>query len=950
MRKQILSLTFCLFSCSLVTQSAFADLNKTAVTFWGFSGAKTAGEMQFLSPLILDQDFVFFGGGEGRLTTDKDWLVGIGAGLRKIIKSQIYGGYVFADFNTAPGNNKFWVISPGLESLGENWEERLNGYIPLKTRIYSSPIDLAENFGIYKYEDLTSSPHTIYDHLLQNVTEPAIGFDAEVGRTVPHISRLKLFVGGYYFNTRDLSSITGGSVRISYQLNRYTAFELRDKYDNTKNNQFLIGLKFTLGGLREKDNGKSSVELSERLLDPIEHNFAASGNGNSMPLKQDFLDTHQIVKVKDHVWYFDATGSSGANGITGDGTFLHPYSGVDATTLSKIQNDQTFGGAYANFYFNGNNTYHFNGFVNQRLALPTNYNIYGRTANYLLPATTDLRPTFIGGLDLYGNNNLEAIALKNSGVQDIGILVVNNSNARNVFLNNVLVGENNSYSGYALGLSGQNSTILTLANSTIYGYSNDATKPGNGIVINDGTINFLDNNIISGNAEFKNINYKPNQTEFSFGNGLVANNATISVLGKHNVISGNSVIDNIALQNTTVTWASGNGVVADNAHIIISGNNNTFSGKILTTNATSSGTANVQWFGGSSFLGNGANFVISGNGNSFSGSAQANNISVTSGAAVALVYGNAIMGNGAKFNISGNDNSFSGSAALNNANINNNAAIAWIFGSSIMGNGTNFNIAGSGNSFSGSAALNNTNINNNATTALIFGNGIMGNGAYFSIAGSGNSFTGIASSENTNIDNYSIAAWIFGNSMMANGATFINIGGNNNIFSGKDETNVAKFAHNSVVEMFNGNALIANGAMINLVGNNNIFSGTMQSNNTYTTNSAAVTWNGGTGLIAGGSTINIAGNNNNFVGDLHVINHNTDGIANNTWMGGDGIFANGATINFTGGLNKVIGQAFSDKKLDPADHNYFSAGYGLFALGAEINDSGSDNYFSSIYK
>ncbi|MCL5260257.1 MAG: hypothetical protein M1561_01030 [Gammaproteobacteria bacterium] len=908
MRKQILSLTFGLFSYSLVAQSAVADLNKTAITLWGFSGAETASELQLLSPLILDQDFVFFGGGEGRLAANKGWLLGIGGGLRKIIKSQIYGGYVFADFNNAPGNNKFWVISPGFESFGENWEGRVNGYIPLKDRIYSSSVDLAENFGIYKYEDFITSPHTIYDHLLQDVTEPAIGFDAEIGRAVPHIAGLKLFVGGYYFHTRDFSNITGCTARISYQLNRYTAFELRDKYDNAKKNQFLIGVKFTLGGLRAKNDSKPNVELSERLLDPIEHNFAVSGNGNSVPLKRDFLDTHQVVKVKDHVWYFDALGSSGVNGIAGDGTFLHPFSGIDAVTLSKIQNDQTFGGAYANFYFNGNNAYRLNGFTNQRFTLPANYNIYGRTTNYLLPATANLRPTFIGGLDLYGNNNLEAIALKNDGTQDAGILIVNNNDVRNVFLNNVLVGENNSHFGYTLGVNGQSSTILTLANSTIYGYSSDPTKSGNGIVINGGTINFLNNNIISGNAEFKNINYNTNQPEFSFGNGLVANNATISVLGNHNVISGNSVVDNIALQNMTVTWASGTGVVADSAHIIISGNDNTFSGKVVTTNATSSGTANVQWFGGSSFLGNGANFAISGRGNRFSGSAQANNINVTSGAAVALVYGNAIMGNGAKFNISGRGNSFSGSATLNNANINNNAVIAWIFGNSIMGNGANF-----------------------------------------SISGSGNSFSGIASSENTSIDNHSIAAWIFGNSIMGNGATF-NISGSGNTFSGKDETNTAKFAHDAVVVMFNGNALIANGAKINLLGSNNIFSGTMQSDNTYTTNAAEVTWNGGNGLIAGGGAINIVGNNNNFTGDLRIINHNTDGTANNTWTGGDGIFANGAMINFIGNLNKAIGHASSDKKLDPADHNYFSAGYGLFAHGAEINDFGYANYFSSIYK
>lgn len=664
MKAKLLASILGLFSYSLATHAAISDLDKTTAIIWGLTGQQTAGEFQILSPLYLTQNFVFFGGAEGKLSSDNGWLAGIGGGARKIIQAQIYGGYLLADFNRTPNNNKFWVVNPGIESFGKNWEWRVNGYIPLKNKLWLDKQDLAENFGSNQDIDFISRPHAQYDHILKLAEEPGTGLDAEIGHAIPLISDMKLFVGGYYFDTKDFSKITGGEGRISYQVNRYTTLELRDSYDNAKHNKFLCAIRLTLGGLRENTSNMSRVDIHERLLDPIEHNFATAAAGNSVPLKQQYLDTKQTALVKDHLWFFDAKQSASNNQISGDGTYLHPYTGISADIVNQIKNNPLDGGAYANFYFNGNNRYTLKEFVNQRLALPINYNIYGKIANYLTAASGNSRPIFIGGLNLEGNSNIDSIMLKNDGIQDSGILVSNNNRAPNILLHNILVGEDNAFASYRIGVAAQSTTKLTIDNSIIYSYSNNVNHPAYGIQIDGGTITMLTNNIISSFVELKNDSSKPNATKIATGIGLKADAATINIRGNNNAISGNVNFENFNITSNEMLLNAGIGISGENAKILIFGHNNQFIGAMLNNKITISGTAKTAWSGGSGILGNGASIAIYGHNNQFIGSMLNNKIIMSGAAETALLGGNGILGNGANILIYGHSNQFIGAYAM----------------------------------------------------------------------------------------------------------------------------------------------------------------------------------------------------------------------------------------------------------------------------------------------
>jgi hypothetical protein len=393
------------------------------ISLWGFTGDFTRGEGQMLMPIYGNQNRAFFGIVEGNVSAnDDDWLAGLGLGYRQVIKDYIVGIYTFADCLNSINSNTFWVANPGIEVLGQKWDFNANGYAPFihKEGVLINEVP-ASDMGIFKF--VSFKGHDRFDHKMQfRIGEEAgRGFDAEIGRVIPHFEQAKLYLGGYHFDSNHGGSINGVEARFLWELNKYAALEVKDYYDNKNHNIFMAGVRLTLGGLSAKE--KETFGISSRLMDPIEHDLVINEAGNipAVMATQRTIDLGKML-VDDNVWFFvpapgSATTANGLNAVVGNGTFEHPF--VDFTPDNFNAINPNIGVIHKNpsLYFAPGN-YSFASFVSfadfpgrsggiaGRFMLPSGWGMFGRSNDFKVPSKNAI---FSGGLDIGLNSGSPTI-------------------------------------------------------------------------------------------------------------------------------------------------------------------------------------------------------------------------------------------------------------------------------------------------------------------------------------------------------------------------------------------------------------------------------------------------------------------------------------------------------------------------------------------------------------
>ncbi|MDR3623627.1 MAG: right-handed parallel beta-helix repeat-containing protein [Chlamydiales bacterium] len=195
----------------------------------------------------------------GHLFDNKECAANIGAGLRTLWRSRVYGVNVYYDYRNAKafGLNQMGV---GFETLGEIFDFRINGYLPFGSKI-SDPYDLA-------FE-------TFFDHfaLISEKYQSAMrGANAEFGF---HLGTYESFdfytaAGPYYFTGNIASSTFGGKVRIASTFQDILTLEISNSYDRTFHNNFQgqISLTFSFGK-KKKPSCKFANGLNSRMIQPV---------------------------------------------------------------------------------------------------------------------------------------------------------------------------------------------------------------------------------------------------------------------------------------------------------------------------------------------------------------------------------------------------------------------------------------------------------------------------------------------------------------------------------------------------------------------------------------------------------------------------------------------------------------------------------------------------------
>ncbi|MGJ3245094.1 MAG: right-handed parallel beta-helix repeat-containing protein [Elainellaceae cyanobacterium] len=165
---------------------------------------------------IPGQDITYF---EPRFTLDNDGNVGgtllFGHRAYSEVSDRIWGGYASVD-NRRTDHSDFYQLGLGLESLGEVWDFRLNGYIPLgdtrqlvEDRSFDTGFDLSSGFEGNLF--VLSSRR---EQQRVRIREAALGgFDAEVGARITEWNDgdgdLRGYTGLYFYDAKGTNSSLG---------------------------------------------------------------------------------------------------------------------------------------------------------------------------------------------------------------------------------------------------------------------------------------------------------------------------------------------------------------------------------------------------------------------------------------------------------------------------------------------------------------------------------------------------------------------------------------------------------------------------------------------------------------------------------------------------------------------------------------------------------------------
>jgi hypothetical protein len=200
----------------------------------------------------------------GHIFDNGKWAANAGVGLRTLWGNRAYGINTYYDYRNA-GRFNSNQLGVGLETLGELFDFRINGYLPVGAKT-SDPYHAA--FGGFSGN---------YMFVSQKYQSAMKGADAEFGF---HWGKSESFdfyaaAGPYYFIGDVTPATWGGKARLSGTFKDILTLEISDSYDRTFHNKFQgqISLNFFFGPKSKvKKQGrtcKAANTLTDRILQPV---------------------------------------------------------------------------------------------------------------------------------------------------------------------------------------------------------------------------------------------------------------------------------------------------------------------------------------------------------------------------------------------------------------------------------------------------------------------------------------------------------------------------------------------------------------------------------------------------------------------------------------------------------------------------------------------------------
>ena len=544
------------------------------------------------APLIQTpgEDILFL---EGRLS----WLdyervgTNLTLGYRSLDSAgdRIFGGYISYDSQDT-GNNRFNQLGFGVERIGEDWDIRLNGYVPIgeNRKQVGSTVSTTSNatisdFAFQGHLLLFSGTQTRQDTSQYEAAMLAI--DGEAGGKLLEISDFGQVrgYGGLYYLDAASSTALGWRARLEARaLNNYTV-GLGVQHDAVFGTNFVFNFGVNFGG---SDREKKEDRLLARLGEFVTRNNAIIVDEQTeITTSTETFETIALNPATGEQWFFQHISNTG--NTEGDGTFENPFGtiseGINEANANSTSNQNEI--VYVQF---GNNPTN-----NTEITIPDNIQLLSiapiqtidtQEGTIQLPSSgagTSQRPQINATVNMGNNSVLSGFDINNvtgdgttsgDGINASNVtgFTITENSVSNVPRFGIFVGVND---GSAIG-------NISITNNTVSNVDNVNSADGrDGIFVGASNSSTIDTVTISGNT-VTNIT------------------RTGIALGSH----GNSTLTNVTVTDNTIdmtgttnTTAFGIGIGVDTAAmpIVNTASNGSIASNIIITNnsISNAGTA-----------------------------------------------------------------------------------------------------------------------------------------------------------------------------------------------------------------------------------------------------------------------------------------------------------------------------------------------------------------------
>lgn len=193
---------------------------------------RSLGEANLFVPFGQGPESLWFGDLRAQMDRDRNAEVNIGLGHRVIVDQRfILGLYGFLDLRRTENRNLFFQGTGGAEILTEDFDFRVNAYLPLGSsrRTVSDTTEMQQSGALEVVQGGALQMRTSSTPMRTRTQEIALhGFDAEVGWRLPLFPvearhQVRVYGGGFWFDGSGARTVAGPRGSLQYELHGLTA-------------------------------------------------------------------------------------------------------------------------------------------------------------------------------------------------------------------------------------------------------------------------------------------------------------------------------------------------------------------------------------------------------------------------------------------------------------------------------------------------------------------------------------------------------------------------------------------------------------------------------------------------------------------------------------------------------------------------------------------------------
>jgi len=249
-----------------------------------------------------------------------------------------YAGYL--GFDTRSTDNKvFPQLNLGIESLGNVWDFRINGYIPLnrRTQTGNQLLILGETAST-QFQGNRLVLESIQQRQRIRDFEGALpGVDGEIGLKLAQWNRgdLRAFAGGYFYDGLGSTNALGWRLRVAAQPTENFSLGISVQDDDLFGTNIVGRISASLPGLRPKKKKLDKYQsVAIRLRNSIERTKSVTIETLRTVTNANIVNSASLQNPEEEQDYIFQHVRLGATG--GDGTFENPFGTVQEALNATI--------------------------------------------------------------------------------------------------------------------------------------------------------------------------------------------------------------------------------------------------------------------------------------------------------------------------------------------------------------------------------------------------------------------------------------------------------------------------------------------------------------------------------------------------------------------------------------------------------------------------------------